>query len=512
MKGRLTEYLRRDLTNACKSGARAAIRRFCLALALSASAPASAHSFGKLYNLPVPIWMYLYGAAAALLLSFLIVGYFVNASSVASNDRVKRLDRNTFWRSLDAPASLWLLKGIGLMGLLLPVVTGLAGNDDSYQNLNMTLFWIVFVLGFTYLTALTGNLYAVMNPWLTLADGLERLKPGLFAGQRPYPANWFYWPALMLYMAFIWIELFGGTKPFSLALILCGYTALNLLAAWWFGRAAWFRYGEFFAVFFRLIAQCAPFAYTAFNGRRVLCLRQPFIGLIAKRAEHQSLLLFVLFMLSSTAFDGMKETVVWVGLYWRDVFKLALPHLGGDMTTAYPILKAGYLAWQTLALIGSAWLYLGVYRLFLWLAKRITGSSRPVRELALDFAFSMIPIALVYNITHYYTLIATQGTQVVRLVSDPFGWGWNLFGTRNWLTVPVTLDAGWVWHTQVWLILFGHIVSVYLAHVAALKVFRSPREATRSQLPMLLMMVLFTSFGLWILAQPISSGQVMSGN
>ena len=481
-------------------------------LALLLPSVASAHSFGKVYNLPVPIWMYLYGAVGALLVSFLIVGFFVNVSSVSSNFRTKLLDHTPFWRSVDAPVVRRTLRTISLLGFFLTLATGLFGKNDSYQNFNMTFFWVIFMLGFTYLSAVIGDLFAVINPWLTIIDVLERRKPGLFEGRRPYPARWFYYPALTLYMAFIWIELFGRIQPLSLSLILCTYSAITLSGAWWFGREAWFRYGEFLAVFFRLVAKTSPFEYTEIGGRRVLRLRQPFMGLVQDRAEHLSLLLFVLFMLSSTAFDGIKDTVFWVAIFWKDVFKMVLPYLGGNMMDAYPFLERGYAVWQTLALVGSAYLYLGLYLLFIWAAKKITRTGRDLRELGLDFAFSLIPIALVYNITHYYTLIATQGSQIVRLASDPFGTGWNIFNTRGWLTAPITLDAGWVWHTQVWLILFGHIVSVYLAHVEALKVFRNQRQATLSQLPILIMMVVFTTVGLWILSQPISSGQVMSPN
>ena len=211
---------------------------------------ASAHSFGKIYNLPVPIWMYLYGAAAALLVSFLIVGYFVNVASVSSNFRTRRLDHIAFWRSIDAPVLRSALRAIGVLALWLTLATGLFGKNDPYQNFSMTFFWIVFMLGFTYLMALVGDLYALMNPWLTMVLWLERRWPGLFAGRRVYPARWFYYPALMLYMVFIWIELFGRTRPWSLSLMLCGYSAITLGGAWWFGREAWFRYGEFFAVFF----------------------------------------------------------------------------------------------------------------------------------------------------------------------------------------------------------------------------------------------------------------------
>jgi hypothetical protein len=139
----------------------------------------------------------------------------------------------------------------------------------------------------------------------------------------------------------------------------------------------------------------------------------------------------------------------------------------------------------------------------------MTGSPLSVRELALRFAYSLVPIAFVYNVTHYYTLIVSQGLSIVRLVSDPLGRGWNLFGTADWLRDPVILDAGMVWHTQVWLILFGHIVSVYLAHVEALRVFPTSRRAVLSQLPMLVLMVLFTTVGLWILSLPIAGGQVV---
>jgi hypothetical protein len=116
-----------------------------------------------------------------------------------------------------------------------------------------------------------------------------------------------------------------------------------------------------------------------------------------------------------------------------------------------------------------------------------------------------LPIALVYHVTHYFTLILTQGVKIVSLVSDPFGWGWNLFGTAFVFRAPILPDLGLVWHTQVALILLGHIASVWLAHLVALRVFASRRAAALSQVPMLALMVLFTVFGLWILAQPLTT-------
>jgi hypothetical protein len=71
-----------------------------------------------------------------------------------------------------------------------------------------------------------------------------------------------------------------------------------------------------------------------------------------------------------------------------------------------------------------------------------------LRELALDFGYTLLPIALVYNMTHYATLILTDGMKIVSLLSDPFGWNWNLFGTAHLLRAPILPGMGLVWHTQ----------------------------------------------------------------
>ena len=52
-------------------------------------------------------------------------------------------------------------------------------------------------------------------------------------------------------------------------------------------------------------------------------------------------------------------------------------------------------------------------------------------------------------------------------------------------------------------IVIGHVVSVTLAHIEALRLFPTRRAALLSQLPMLVLMVAFTSTSLWILSQPI---------
>lgn len=470
-----------------------------VALAAVVPSTATAHSFGRIYNLPVPFWMYAYGAAAALVLSFLVVGWFGTAPAAAGPSAMGEPYRPARLRWLPP-----LLRALGLLGLALCLLTGYFGTRDPYRNFNMTFFWVVFVLGFAWLTALVGDFYALANPWRTLASLVGRVWRNFMRGRLPYPRRLAYWPALALYMLFIWVELFGFTRPQSLAQWLTGYTLLNLFAVWLFGAAAWFRYGEFFGVCLRLLARMAPLDVVPGRGLR---LRAPFAGLLEEKAESMSLLVFVLFMLSSTAFDGLRATVPWFRLFWGDATGLLTQWLGQPPLYAFVQLRPYYLAYESLCLVLSPFLYLAVYLMFVVLAKWLGRSRHGVRELALAFAYSLLPIALVYNVTHYYTLILTQGVKIVSLLSDPFGRGWNLFGTAGLFRAPILPEPGTVWHTQVGLILFGHVVSVWIAHLEALRLFQSRRHALLSQLPMLVLMVAFTTAGLWILAQPIQQGR-----
>ncbi|MGB1580529.1 MAG: hypothetical protein ACPHER_03360 [Nevskiales bacterium] len=471
-------------------------------------AVAQAHSFGRLYTLPVPLWMYAWGASAALVISFLVVAWFATHDPQGSKQHQIDLGQTVWGRALLHKLTMNSLAGLSLAAFALCIATGLFGTRNAYLNFNMTFFWIVFLLGFTYFTALFGGLYSVINPWLSLCRLFNRLPGVHFRGQYAYPKALGSWPALLLYMLFIWVELFSGVGSYALAWMLAGYAGFNLLGAWLFGRHAWFRHVEFFSLLFRLISKMAPLQYIPASDTKAqpqLVLRKPFVGLLDSKANSLSELVFVLFVLSSTAFDGLHQTKPWVDWYWQDIATLLQPWTGSNIVHAYPLLNRLHAIYQSAALLLSPFLYLFAYLACLALMRKLVHCNISLYQLALRFAYSLLPIALVYHITHYYTLVLTQGAMILRLASDPFGFGWNLFGTAHMLPEPVIPNMDWVWHTQVWLILVGHVVSVYLAHKEAIAIFPNRRDALVSQLPMLVLMVGFTCFGLWILAQPITS-------
>jgi hypothetical protein len=485
------------------------LRRAPLSAALAVlllPAAADAHSFIEPYTLPVPFRLYLYGCAAMLAATFAAFSYFAGVPVARRTPRGLTLDARSRAVGVAARSALALLRASALACLLLTVVAGLVGTPSPSANIGMALFWIGFLLAFAYLTALIGDIYQLVNPWRTMVAGAQALGLDLARQRLAYPRWLGYYPALILYVALIWIELFWLPKPATLSLVLIGYSLATLAGAWLFGTAVWFDHGEVFAVFFRLIGTLAPVAYAPrADGRSwQVRLRLPFTGTIDERPAHISLVLFVLFMLSSTTYDGVHETVLWVGLFWKNLLALLQPLWGADMAKAQASLAGLYTLYQRAGLLLSPLLYFAVYMLVMWATRAAVRTAMPLRALALHFAYSIIPIAFVYNVTHYYTLVLTELPLLPYIVSDPLGFGWNLLGLAPDFAGPAPLDMAVIWHSEVALILAGHVASVCLAHVAALRLLPTRRQAMISQLPMLLLMMAYTIMGLWVLSLPLA--------
>ncbi|HEX2547500.1 MAG TPA: hypothetical protein VHL79_21635 [Ramlibacter sp.] len=468
------------------------------ALLLAFPLPASAHFFIQSYSLPIPFWMYAWGAAGALLLSFMAAGIFASVPGTTQahgwSSRAQTQDLSPAAPSAGGYVALGLL--------VLCIASGFAGPAKSVDNFNMTFFWIIFVLGVPYITAFIGDFYARMNPWETLVVLAEKLAGKPFTGRLQGPERWGHWPALILYGGFIHLELFGHLLPRGVSGWLLAYTGLNVAGAWLLGRRAWFQQGEFFAVLLRLLGKMAPLEH----GTHGLRLRMPFSGLWKDHPKDLGLVVFILFMLSSTAFDGLHATKPWVDLYWSGINPLLTGGWGLSPREQNTVSVALYQLWQPTGLAAFPFIYLVLYAAIVLAMKAVVRSGLTLRELLCKFAFCLVPIAFVYHVTHYFTLLFAQGGQILRLVSDPLGVGWNVFGTGKWVIEPLMIDMGTLWHTQVGLILAGHVASVWVAHVQALTMFETPGRAALSQLPMLALMMAFTAFGLWILSLPLAAG------
>lgn len=123
------------------------------------------------------------------------------------------------------------------------------------------------------------------------------------------------------------------------------------------------------------------------------------------------------------------------------------------------------------------------------------------RSLVPEFRLPLVPIVFAYLIAHYFTLFVIQGQFLIPLASDPFGRDWDLFGTATWAPNLVPFSPNTVWYVQVGALVIGHVVGLAVAHDRAIDIFEDRRDALRSQIAMLALMVLYTVGGLWVLSQ-----------
>jgi hypothetical protein len=491
------------MTNAMRRGL---IGAGIAAAVSSVPAAAAAHTLVVPYTLPVPFWMYLFACGATLVLTFAVLGVTATAVSpaagVASAHSVAADRAATGW--LIPRPLVELLRVATVFFILLVIVGGLIGSPDPSFNIAEIGFWIGLLLAFNYLSVLIGDLYQVINPWRAVFDWAETAGIARFDGRVRYPAWLGYWPAFIFYIGVVWLELMVLPIPAILSYVLIAYSAITLVGVWLFGKDVWFHWCDYFSVFFRMVGLLAPVEYTAADSRHFrVRLRLPVLGALRQRPEHISLVLFILFMLSSTTYDGLKDTGFWQSIYWSNLLALLQPLWGSDLAKAQAILAPGYDAYLKGGLLLAPFLYLAIYLVVMWATKMATGGVRPVKVLALDFAFSVVPIAVVYNFAHYYAVLLYIWTPLPYILSDPFAKGWNLLGLTLTTEQP-PVDMGGIWNTEVVVILAGHLASVYLAHAIALRVFPSQRVALRGEIPLLFLMVAYTFFGLFVLSLPLA--------
>ncbi|MGE3744552.1 MAG: hypothetical protein AB7G25_02330 [Sphingomonadaceae bacterium] len=462
------------------------------------ASPASAHSFAAPYVLPIPFWIYVYGCVATLVVTFCLLSFFLGSSAAMAADWAPPVSA---FRPVPR-AIVAILRVTASTLFAVTILSGLIGGPDPGQNVAMTLFWVMLLLGLAYAILFAGDVFEHCNPLATLFDMIEACGVDLSRERAGSLSALGSWPALVAYFGLVWLELFAGPEPRLLAIVLIGYGLAGVLVAVMFGRQAWFAQVDPLSRMFALIGRLAPIAYRKDqSGGWAYRLRAPLSGALDELPADLATIVFILFMLSSTTFDGLHETAWWIGLFWENLLALLLPLWDGNLAVAQNRLEPWYILYQQAGLVVVPFLYLGIYALVLGWTALVTRTGQSVAPLALAFGNSLIPIALAYNFTHYATLLFAQVEGLPRLLADPFDLGWRLFETSSrpeQLNLPMAL----IWHLQVAVLLIGHVAGVYLAHAQAIRSFATRRQVTMSQLPLLLLMLAYTMFGLWILSLP----------
>jgi hypothetical protein len=448
---------------------------------------ACAHALAQRYDLPLPLGYFLLAAGAAVAASFVILARFWR--------HTERSDTPPWIEGAIPNTVVVCCQAIGVGVLALIVFAGWFGNQSTFKNIAPVAVWVVWWVGFSFICAFVGNVWRLINPWAAVFDLAERMaRPGAprLSLRLPYPRYIGAWPACALLLLFVWLELVvpGRDVPRNIAIAIVLYSLVTWTGFVVFGRDAWLGGGEVFSVVFGLIGRFAPLQFAYKNGWRWSL--QPFAtGLLVRRPLMPSMTAFTLLLLGTVTVDGFMETPLW----GKAVEGLIGSSAKGVDTKAYMLL-------QSALLVAGPLLLAALYLTAVVMMPRPAGVEKG--SLAGLFVLSLVPIAIAYHLAHYFSLLAIAGQFIIPLVSNPFGYGWDLFGTTLYRIDIGLVDARFIWYLAVAAIVTGHMIAVWIGHVTAYVIFHEASATRRSQYPMLALMIGYTMLSLWILAQPIT--------
>ncbi len=447
-----------------------------------------AHGIGGVQDLPVPKWLFFWGGAFVLVVSFILLGALWKTPQLDRHAAGRDLGE-TFGKIVLGPVRI-VVQALSAFLFVVILAAALFGTTDPFGNIAPTWVYVIFWVGMPVLSLLFGNVWRAFSPWRAIADGFVWVWEHVLGREaRPlaaYPASLGRYPGCLTFFAFVALELAysNPANPRALAFAIALYSYVALFGMLAFGRDTWTGAGEGFAILFAYIGRMA--AFVAREGR--IRLRVPLTGLAG--AEHMpGSVLFLAAALGSVGFDGFSRTITWQNL----VARVEAPYILNEPGT-------GELLVTGLNLLGLVAAITVVLAAFLGACVIARTTVKAPRSLAPDFVLSLVPIALVYAIAHYFSLFVIQGQYMIPLLSDPFGKGWDLFGTAGFHPNIAIIGPNTIWYVQVAALVLGHVAGLAVAHDRAVTIFRDRQDALRSQYAMLALMVLYTVGGLWILS------------
>jgi hypothetical protein len=437
------------------------MRRLALAaatglLVAAVPAPVAAHSLGGLYESPLPLSVYLVGAALAVGLSFaFLMLRDVRASPAEASEP----------RTVQRPLRL-VLRAVGLVGWLWIVAQAVIGGSSDADVASLFV-WVYVWVGVAAISALLGPVWTWLNPIATLYDLLAFAGRalGVSGGESaPYPRSLGQWPAVAGFAFFVWLELAFPLLP--LGWVVIGYTIVSLAAMAQWGRDTWLENGETFSVWFDTLGRMAPIARVGPASSPLVTVRGFASGLL-DTSWSPSRLVLVALGAGAILYDGLSQTEPWFSIF------------GLVDTFGSTLLLAGFLLLVT-----------GVVLLV----------ARSVGRDAIGAG--LLPIAVGYLVAHYLTYLLGDGQRIVNAIADPFQLGWNLFGLAFFEPSVDWLPPALVWTIQLASVVGGHVLGAWSGHVVAARSLAAPDLRLR-QLPLAALMVALTTATLWSLGQAI---------
>jgi hypothetical protein len=393
-------------------------------------------------------------------------------------------------RLVRLPVAVDVLLGlVGVLAFGASVYSGLAGTDSEQDNLAPTVVFVLLWVGIPFVSLVFGDVFRLLSPWRAIGRAVgwivARVAP---AEPLDYPERLGRRPAMAGIFLFGVIELCwaAGREPQTLAILGLLYLVTMFVGMSLYGVEPWSRNADPSAS--TSGSSPASRRWRGATGSSTRARRWSAVGLDPVPGTAALLLAAI----GITAFDGGSSGPLFndVAPHLQDFFG----SLGADKGRALELAFGVGLAFTILFVSAIYW---GAIH-----GMSLHGLRRPMTRVALgrSFAHTLVPIAAAYVVAHYFSLLAYNGQDLWRLGSDPLGDGSDLLGGAGSGIDYSVVSATAIWYVQVAALVTGHVIALVLGHDRALALYDDPKQATRSQIVMLVLMVCFTCLGLWLLS------------
>ncbi len=374
---------------------------------------------------------------------------------------------------------------LNIFFLFFLITIGLIGNQNPLNNFLNVFFWVWLWVGLSYYTILFGSIWAKINPWDSGYYFIEKIFKNSKNRKVYFNPKWI---GVLIFFATIWVaNIFPEREsPQFLSFSLLFYSAITWLGMYYYGREKWLNSAEIFTIFFSLLSQLSILKRDASN--KILKLNMPGKNLVVFNG-HVSESIFIILLLAGITYDGLIETEFW--------------NSNIELLNLY-IFKNNYILINSLGLIIIFFLIFSVFLITCVFVKIKIKEPIGIFKLFNLFSTILIPIAASYYIAHYFYFLTIAGQLGIKLLSDPFGWRWNLFGTSD---MPIKLGVISVetnWFIVLVSVIVGHVISILHTQIIANSYFKNYKNINTFHKPFSYLMIVYTVFSIWILSQPIT--------
>jgi len=470
-----------------------------------------AHGFGERYDLPVPMTWVIAAACCTVFLSFMLTPFIKSSKNNSPSE-------GSFNFQLDQPAQIsfpkiaaWqiVLKCVSIGLLVLTWIAAMWGSADALMNFSPTFIWIIWWLGTSFACILLGNVWQHIDPWLAVYQIFSNFRTALKTkDQEPtlhsekirltWPRILERWPACAMLLCWCALETIYpiASMPHRLGLWITTYSIVTWAGMWLFGPSKWRQNADGFSLYFELTSQARNILLHKSSVRPSRVAPQT--------TAKWSTVGVVIAIITSIVFDGLHAGPAWL-IFEKWASRFTFIH--ADLN--------GYLL-GTLGLLILWLLLFGMYVLTCFVMHRLLPTSEHGSQftnhstltVCNDFLAGMMPIAIAYLIAHNFSAFVIQGQNILALISDPMGWGWNIWGTAHDYPDISLIDAKVTWYIATFSIVFGHVVSVVMAHCVATQYCAQLHPPTHIpawvlNIPMTAVMICFTAISLTLIAEPL---------